>query len=63
MPGVCCISKQAPTEAMGFLESLMKWLHLKRKDAYVLCIGLDNSGKSTIINKLKPPHVRDKGTL
>jgi ribosome biogenesis GTPase A len=25
-----------------------------KKQSKVLCVGLDNSGKSTIINKLKP---------
>ena len=45
---------------MGFLETLATWLSLKRKEAYVLCVGLDNSGKSTIINKLKPAQVCPK---
>jgi ADP-ribosylation factor-like protein 6 len=43
---------------MGFLETLATWLSLKRKEAYVLCVGLDNSGKSTIINKLKPAQTK-----
>ena len=43
---------------MGSIDSLTKWLHMKRKDVYVLCIRLDNSGKSTIINKVKPHQVR-----
>ena len=48
---------------MGFLDKLATWLNLKRQEAYILCIGLDNSGKSTIINKLKPAQVRSDTTL
>ena len=30
---------------------------IRKKEINVLCIGLDNSGKTTIINKLKPDKV------
>uniref|UniRef100_A0A915KY54 ADP-ribosylation factor 1-like 2 n=1 Tax=Romanomermis culicivorax TaxID=13658 RepID=A0A915KY54_ROMCU len=33
---------------------LSTWLGLSKKEAQVLVIGLDNSGKSTILNHLKP---------
>lgn len=33
---------------------------LSRKSARILVIGLDNSGKSTIIDHLKPKKVRGK---
>ncbi|XP_059833054.1 ADP-ribosylation factor-like protein 6 isoform X2 [Hypanus sabinus] len=39
---------------MGFLDKLIARLRLRRKNANVLCLGLDNSGKSTIIDRLKP---------
>ncbi|XP_078068177.1 ADP-ribosylation factor-like protein 6 [Mustelus asterias] len=39
---------------MGLLDKLAVWLRLKRRDVNILCLGLDNSGKSTIINQLKP---------
>lgn len=39
---------------MGFFDKLSSWLGMKKKEINVLCIGLDNSGKTTIINKLKP---------
>ncbi|XP_067903095.1 ADP-ribosylation factor-like protein 6 [Heterodontus francisci] len=39
---------------MGLLDKLAVWLRLKRREVNVLCLGLDNSGKSTIINRLKP---------
>ena len=42
---------------MGFLDSLVTWLGLKNKEARVLCVGLDNSGKTTLINQLKPEAV------
>ena len=43
---------------MGFFSSLARWLGLKNKEANVLVVGLDNSGKTTIINKLKPEESR-----
>lgn len=39
---------------MGFLERLSSIFGVKKKTASILCLGLDNSGKTTIINKLKP---------
>lgn len=43
---------------MGLFDALARWLGLKKREAKVLCVGLDNSGKTTIINKLKPEMVR-----
>jgi len=43
---------------MGFIDKLFGWLKSKKKDASVLCVGLDNSGKTTIINQLKPASLR-----
>lgn len=42
---------------MGLLDKLSGWLGLKKKEVNVLCLGLDNSGKTTIINQLKPSNV------
>uniref|UniRef100_A0A672M899 ADP-ribosylation factor-like protein 6 n=1 Tax=Sinocyclocheilus grahami TaxID=75366 RepID=A0A672M899_SINGR len=42
---------------MGLFDKLAGWLGLKKKDVNVLCLGLDNSGKTTIINQLKPSNV------
>ena len=39
---------------MGFLERLSSLFGVKKRQANILCLGLDNSGKTTIINKLKP---------
>ncbi|XP_031549996.1 ADP-ribosylation factor-like protein 6 [Actinia tenebrosa] len=39
---------------MGLLDRLGSWLGFKKKEINVLCVGLDNSGKTTVINKLKP---------
>lgn len=39
---------------MGFLDDLARWLGGTKKEANILFVGLDNSGKSTILNKLKP---------
>lgn len=43
---------------MGFLDSLAKLFGFSKKEANVLVVGLDNSGKSTILNKLKPAEVQ-----
>uniref|UniRef100_A0ABK0LT77 ADP-ribosylation factor-like protein 6 n=1 Tax=Rattus norvegicus TaxID=10116 RepID=A0ABK0LT77_RAT len=42
---------------MGLLDRLSGLLGLKKKEVHVLCLGLDNSGKTTIINKLKPSNL------
>lgn len=44
---------------MGFFDSFITWLGLKKREAKILIVGLDNSGKTTIINKLKPEVVRN----
>lgn len=38
---------------MGFFSKLAEWLGMKKKEANLVVIGLDNSGKTTIINHLK----------
>ena len=45
---------------MGMFDKLAIWLGVKKKEASVLCVGLDNSGKTTIINHLKPDKVSVK---
>lgn len=37
----------------------MRFFGLKKKEVKVLCIGLDNSGKTTIINWFKPAEVKE----
>ncbi|RMZ96028.1 ADP-ribosylation factor 6 [Brachionus plicatilis] len=39
---------------MGLLDKLESFLGGKKKDFNILVIGLDNSGKSTVVNNLKP---------
>ncbi|XP_030850611.1 ADP-ribosylation factor-like protein 6 [Strongylocentrotus purpuratus] len=39
---------------MGLLDYFARLFGSSKKEAQVLCVGLDNSGKSTIINRLKP---------
>uniref|UniRef100_A0A4W5KK74 ADP-ribosylation factor-like protein 6 n=1 Tax=Hucho hucho TaxID=62062 RepID=A0A4W5KK74_9TELE len=49
---------------MGLLDKLSGWLGLKeKKEVNVLCLGLDNSGKTTIINQLKPSNLSLYGPL
>ena len=39
---------------MGFFDKLANILGLKKKECNVLVVGLDNSGKSTVLNHFKP---------
>ena len=40
---------------MGFFTRIAEALGLIKAEAKVLIVGLDNSGKTTLINHLKPP--------
>lgn len=39
---------------MGLLDSLIEWLGFGRREVNVLVVGLDNSGKSSLLNYLRP---------
>ncbi|XP_066571138.1 ADP-ribosylation factor-like protein 6 isoform X2 [Amia ocellicauda] len=39
---------------MGLFDKLSTWLGLRKREINVLCVGLDTSGKTTLINELKP---------
>lgn len=39
---------------MGLLDALIEWLGFRKRQASVLVVGLDNSGKSSILNYLLP---------
>ncbi|CAG9792602.1 unnamed protein product [Diatraea saccharalis] len=43
---------------MGLLEKLSSWLGRGRTEVTVLVLGLDNSGKSTLLDALRPPEQR-----
>ncbi len=43
---------------MGLLDMLMKAFGWGKEESAVLVVGLDNSGKTTILNFLKPAKVR-----
>lgn len=38
---------------MGLIDKLLKIFGVKKESAKVVCVGLDNSGKTTLLNKLK----------
>lgn len=40
---------------MGLFDKFFSRLKVKNKVTNVICIGLDNSGKTSIINQLKSP--------
>jgi GTPase SAR1 family protein len=43
---------------MGFFDKLANVLGLKKKECNVLIVGLDNSGKSTLLNNFKTEEQR-----
>ncbi|XP_031768089.2 uncharacterized protein LOC113519207 isoform X1 [Galleria mellonella] len=43
---------------MGLLDKLSVWLGRGKTEVTVLVLGLDNSGKSTLLNTLRPPEQR-----
>lgn len=43
---------------MGFFDRLVNFLGLKKKECNVLIVGLDNSGKTTLLNHFKPEEQR-----
>lgn len=47
---ICCFFYRK----MGILDKLAEFLGMKKKEANIIVVGLDNSGKTTIINQLKP---------
>ena len=44
---------------MGFFDKLVNVLGLKKKECNVLVVGLDNSGKSTLLNHFKPDEAKN----
>lgn len=44
---------------MGFFDTLAQWLGIRKKEVNVLVVGLDNSGKTTIINHFKPNEAKN----
>lgn len=43
---------------MSFFNRLLTFLKIKKKEANVLVVGLDNSGKTTIMNHFKPSEMQ-----
>lgn len=43
---------------MGFFDGFLRFLGVRKKEANVVVVGLDNSGKSTILNQLKPEEAK-----
>ncbi|CAG0899108.1 unnamed protein product [Darwinula stevensoni] len=44
---------------MGFLDKLVSLFGIKKKECRVVVVGLDNSGKTTILNHFKPTEAKD----
>ncbi|EPB80012.1 ADP-ribosylation factor family protein [Ancylostoma ceylanicum] len=47
-----------PVTTMGFLSSLSQMLGVGRRQVNVIVVGLDNSGKTTMLNYLRTPETR-----
>ncbi|VDM44129.1 unnamed protein product [Toxocara canis] len=50
--------KQKQAITMGLLNQLTSILGMSKKQVNILVLGLDNSGKTTILNQLKPPEAQ-----
>ena len=48
---------------MGLFKMIANAMGLSKKEARVLVIGLDNSGKTTLISHLKPKKVNKNSPL
>jgi len=48
---------------MGFFEKLVGLFGLKKREVNVLVVGLDNSGKSTLLNHFKTEDTRTSSVV
>lgn len=48
---------------MGLFDMLANILKIKKEQINILVVGLNNSGKSTIVNHFKDPEERSSVTL
>lgn len=50
---------------MGLLDSIFEWLGISnsRNEVDILLVGLDNSGKTSILNYLRPKDIQPSGTV
>jgi ADP-ribosylation factor-like protein 6 len=48
---------------MGLLDRLVGLFGLRKKEVNVLVVGLDNSGKSTLLNHFKGDEARSPNTV
>lgn len=51
------------TAKMGLFDMLANILKIKKEQINILVVGLNNSGKSTIVNHFKDPEERSPVTL
>jgi ADP-ribosylation factor-like protein 6 len=48
---------------MKFWDSFLTWLKIKKKEANILIVGLDNSGKSTVVQYFQTGGKRTEVTV
>ena len=48
---------------MKFWDSFLTWLKIKKKKANILIVGLDNSGKSTVVQYFQSGGKRTEETV
>lgn len=49
---------EKPSTIMGLFDKLANMLKMKKEQINILVVGLNNSGKSTIVNHFKNPNER-----
>lgn len=58
MPGISRSASQPASQTMGLFDKLANMLKMKKEQINILVVGLNNSGKSTIVNHFKNPNER-----
>jgi ADP-ribosylation factor-like protein 6 len=48
---------------MGLFDRLATFLGIRKKDCSVLVVGLDNSGKTTVLNHFKPAETKETNVV
>lgn len=60
LPIECEVDRRPRVGKMGLMKKLRAAFGKRKKEAKIIVVGLDNSGKTTLINHLKPKKVNQR---